>query len=62
MDFEDMINESVRVLNEVKEMKEKQDFTYLIVDEYQDISRQRFDLVKSFSEVADAKIMAVGDD
>lgn len=57
-----MINESVRVLNEVKEMKEKQDIKYLIVDEYQDISRQRFDLVKSFSEVADAKIMAVGDD
>ena len=46
-----MINESARVLNEVKEMKEKLDFKYLIVDEYQDISRQRFDLVKSFSEV-----------
>lgn len=62
VDFEDMINESVRVLEEVKEMKQKLDFKYLIVDEYQDISRQRFDLVKSFSEVADAKIMAVGDD
>ena len=62
VDFEDMINESARVLNEVKEMKQKLDFKYLIVDEYQDISRQRFDLVKSFSEVTDAKIMAVGDD
>lgn len=62
VDFEDMINESARVLNEVKEMKEKLDFRYLIVDEYQDISRQRFDLVKAFSEVTDAKIMAVGDD
>lgn len=62
VDFEDMINESARVLNEVKEMKEKLDFKYLIVDEYQDISRQRFDLVKAFSEVTDAKIMAVGDD
>lgn len=62
VDFEDMINESARVLNEVKEMKEKLDFKYLIVDEYQDISRQRFDLVKSFSEVTDAKIVAVGDD
>ena len=62
VDFEDMINESARVLNEVKEMKEKLDFQYLIVDEYQDISRQRFDLVKAFSEVTDAKIMAVGDD
>lgn len=62
VDFEDMINESVRVLAEVKEMKQKLDFKYLIVDEYQDISRQRFDLVKSFSQVTDAKIMAVGDD
>lgn len=62
VDFEDMINESVRVLEEVKEMKEKLDFKYLIVDEYQDISRQRFDLVRSFSEVTDAKIVAVGDD
>lgn len=62
VDFEDMINESARVLAEVKEMKQKLDFKYLIVDEYQDISRQRFDLVKSFSQVTDAKIMAVGDD
>lgn len=62
VDFEDMINESARVLTEVKDMKQKLDFKYLIVDEYQDISRQRFDLVKAFSEVTDAKIMAVGDD
>ncbi len=62
VDFEDMINESARVLHEVKEMKEKLDYQYLIVDEYQDISRQRFDLVRSFSEVTDAKIVAVGDD
>ena len=62
VDFEDMINESVRVLTEVKDMKQKLDFKYLIVDEYQDISRQRFELVQAFSEVADAKIMAVGDD
>ena len=62
VDFEDMINESARVLNEVKDMRQKLDFKYLIVDEYQDISRQRFDLVKAFSEITDAKIMAVGDD
>ena len=48
VDFEDMINESARVLNNVKEMKQKLDFKYLIVDEYQDISRQRFDLIKAF--------------
>ena len=62
VDFEDMINESARILNEVKEMKQKLDFKYIIVDEYQDISRQRFDLTKALSEVCDAKIIAVGDD
>ena len=62
VDFEDMINESARLLREVKEMKKKLDFKYIIVDEYQDISRQRFDLTKILSEVTDAKIIAVGDD
>ena len=62
VDFEDMINESARILHEVKEMKQKLDFKYIIVDEYQDISRQRFDLTKALSEVTDAKIIAVGDD
>jgi len=62
VDFEDMINESARILNEVKEMKQRLDFKYIIVDEYQDISRQRFDLTKALSEVTDAKIIAVGDD
>lgn len=62
VDFQDMINESARVLREVKEMKQKLDFKYIIVDEYQDISRQRFDLVSALHELCDAKIIAVGDD
>jgi len=62
VDFQDMINESARILREVKEMKQKLDFKYIIVDEYQDISRQRFDLTKELSNATDAKIIAVGDD
>lgn len=62
IDFQDMINESARLLREVKEMGEKVDFDYIIVDEYQDISRQRFDLVRALADVTDAKIIAVGDD
>ena len=62
VDFEDMINESARVLREVKAMKQRLHFKYIIVDEYQDISRQRFDLTTALSEVTDAKIIAVGDD
>ncbi len=62
IDFQDMINESARILREVEEMKTKLDFKYIIVDEYQDISRQRFDLVSALSKVTEAKIIAVGDD
>lgn len=62
VDFEDMINESARILNEVKDMNQKLDFKYVIVDEYQDISKQRFDLTKALAEVTNAKIIAVGDD
>lgn len=62
VDFQDMINESARLLKEVKEMKQKLSFRYIIVDEYQDISRQRFDLVSALHDVTDAKIVAVGDD
>lgn len=62
VDFEDMINESSRLLREAKELKQKIDFDYIIVDEYQDISRQRFNLTKELSNLTDAKIIAVGDD
>ncbi len=62
VDFQDMINESVKILNEVKLMNEKLDFKYIIVDEYQDISRQRFDLTKALADVTNSKIIAVGDD
>lgn len=62
VDFEDMINMSARILREQKSSGVKLDFEYIIVDEYQDISRQRFDLTRALSEVCDAKIIAVGDD
>jgi DNA helicase-4 len=62
IDFQDMINESARLLKEVKDLKQQLDFKYIIVDEYQDISKQRFDLVNALSSVCNAKIIAVGDD
>lgn len=62
IDFEDMINDSARVLRGAKEQNLKLDFRYIIVDEYQDISRQRFDLTKELSNLCNAKIVAVGDD
>lgn len=62
VDFEDMINESARILNQQLISGKTLDFKYIIVDEYQDISRQRFDLTKALSEICKAKIIAVGDD
>src|SRR5690606_27026301 len=62
VDFEDMINHSAKLLREIKEIEHKLDFEYIIVDEYQDISRQRFNLTKELSAVTNAKIIAVGDD
>ena len=62
IDFQDMINNSAILLKEMADKKEKLRFKYVIVDEYQDISRQRFDLVGALHKVSDAKIVAVGDD
>lgn len=62
IDFEDMINDSARILHEQELKGKKLDFKYIIVDEYQDISRQRFNLAKELSKLCDAKIIAVGDD
>ncbi len=62
IDFQDMINESAKMLRKYKESGQSLPFDYIIVDEYQDISRQRFDLIKSLQEISHAKIIAVGDD
>lgn len=62
IDFEDMINDSARILREEELKGSRLEFKYIIVDEYQDISRQRFNLTKELSKLCDAKIIAVGDD
>lgn len=62
IDFEDMINESAKIIHEQKINGKRLDFKYIIVDEYQDISRQRFNLTKELSNLCNAKIIAVGDD
>ena len=62
VDFQDMINDAARILREKQITNEQLDFKYIIVDEYQDISYQRFDLTKELSKTCTAKIIAVGDD
>lgn len=37
-------------------------YKYIIIDEFQDIARQRFNLTKRLSQITQAKVVAVGDD
>ena len=62
IDFSDMINDA----NTLLDMMEKQGgvltYKYIIIDEFQDIARQRFNLTKRLSNITKAKVVAVGDD
>lgn len=62
IDFQDMINESAELLNSKQLSRDHIDYKYIIVDEYQDISRQRYHLIQALSTLCKAKIVAVGDD
>jgi len=62
IDFEDMINNAASILANKIESGEKLPYDYIFVDEYQDISLQRFDLCERLSKCSNAKIIAVGDD
>lgn len=62
IDFEDMINESAELIRKKQINQEQLDYKYIIVDEYQDISRQRYNLIREMSKLCHAKIVAVGDD
>lgn len=62
IDFQDMINESKNLLENSKNIKDSIDFDYIFVDEYQDISMQRFNFTKALCDLTNAKIVAVGDD
>ena len=62
IDFSDMINESVETIRRMQAENERIPYKYIIVDEYQDISHQRYNLTSELSKICDAKIVAVGDD
>lgn len=58
IDFDDMILESIRELDNTKNFKYK----YIIVDEFQDISVSRMKFLKRLIEQGNSKLFAVGDD
>lgn len=60
IDFSDMINHATKCIAENKFRKQ---FDYIIVDEFQDLSTGRFQLIKSLKESNPfCKLFAVGDD
>ena len=63
IDYSDMINLSYKqIIKEVKNKYPELNYKYIIVDEYQDITFQRFLFVKRLVEYFDAKLISVGDD
>ncbi|MBR4830857.1 MAG: UvrD-helicase domain-containing protein [Bacilli bacterium] len=59
IDFNDMINKATNV---TKELGLKRFYKYIIIDEYQDISYERYLLIKTIKDICNSKVFAVGDD
>lgn len=59
IDFSDMINNAA---DRIAAGCKIPDYRYVIVDEYQDISKSRFNLLKNLVERTGAKLFCVGDD
>ena len=59
IDFNDMINHATE---EVKKDNLHDNYRYILVDEYQDTSYTRYNLVKSIQEKTGAHVCVVGDD
>lgn len=62
IDFADMINDAHFYLQEIERQNVTLPYKYIIIDEFQDIARQRFILTKRLSQITQAKVVAVGDD
>lgn len=58
VDFHDMINYAASIVRKYGCRK----YDYVIVDEYQDISYSRFNLMKAVRDYSGARILCVGDD
>ena len=60
IDFGDMISQSAKLVSQKKELS---DYKYIIIDEFQDISDGRYDLILQFlNQNENTKLFCVGDD
>ncbi|MEI9914092.1 MAG: UvrD-helicase domain-containing protein [Candidatus Saccharibacteria bacterium] len=63
LDFDDLINRTVYLLKNVKEIREKwqKQFKYIFIDEYQDTNAAQYQLIKLLTN-KDNNVAVVGDD
>ena len=59
IDFDFMI---IKATNSIKDKGMKRYYKYIIIDEFQDTSMVRYNLIKAIREECDSKIFCVGDD
>lgn len=59
IDFNDMINKAA---DTIKSNNPSYSYKYIIIDEYQDISFSRFNLIKEIRDLSGARLTCVGDD
>ncbi len=59
IDFNDMINKATDI---IETNRPRYTYKYIIIDEYQDISFSRFNLIREIRELSDARLVCVGDD
>lgn len=59
-DYPDLLYYSGKYLNSIN--TKKFDFEYIIIDEYQDVSRARYDLAKKTADKYNSNVFVVGDD
>ena len=60
LDFEDIINVANHKLSRYKSQQNK--YKYVIVDEYQDVSKNKVELLNNLIRIYDCKLLCVGDD
>ena len=62
VDFSDMIYYANKYIKTIPSVKNVLEYEYLIIDEYQDISIDRYLFARNISMISNAKVISVGDD
>ncbi len=62
IDFSDMIYYANKYITSLAKEKNILDYQYIVIDEYQDISIERYKFAKNLSLITNSKVVSVGDD